>query len=83
MELTAHSLGIRTETYQVTHEYHVHEVVGLPAGAKAMVVEERGEFSIYRLDVPIYATARRHNSMESALRELESSISSSAPPPEP
>lgn len=70
MNLTTRDLGVRVEEFTERREYHLHAVDGLQNGLEAMIIEERGVYRAFPLKVNIAATARQHDSLESALDEL-------------
>ena len=74
-QISAVSLGMKREEETVVHEYELFDVQGLPAGVSARIIKQRNnDFRVYRLDVPMEATARIHDSMEAALQELAASV---------
>ena len=71
LKLTTRDTGVQVEQWTYKHEYRVHEVLGLPEGTKAVVIEDRGQFKPAIVGHPYYASdVLGHDTLAGALEEI-------------
>lgn len=71
LKLTTRDTGVQVEQWTYKREYRVHEVLGLPVGTEAVVIEDAGKYKAAFKGHPYYATdVLGHDTMAAALDEI-------------